>query len=139
MFFHRRQPSPLIKRAAKKELPPASRSSSRDTKKKAVAPAPSPKGAGAASTAARSKSGSVAAQKASAAAPKRKTPTPKAAGGGSASGLAAQVACPAPPTVEGGDGGQAMASQGGEGKEEGEKDTAVKQTKVSRFVRALEI
>ena len=139
MFFHRRQPSPLIKRAAKKELPPASRSSSRDTKKKAVAPAPSPKGAGAASTAARSKSGSVAAQKASAAAPKRKTPTPKAAGGGSASGLAAQVACPVPPTVEGGDGGQAMASQGGEGKEEGEKDTAVKQTKVSRFVRALEI
>lgn len=99
------QPS-SAKRVARKELPPASRPSSRDGngKKKAAAPA---------------------------AAPKRKTPTQKGAAGGSASGLAAAAACPLPTTAEGGDGGQGMVSQGGENEEEGDKRTAVKQTKVS--------
>lgn len=132
VFCHRRQPSPPIKRAAKKELPPTSRPSSRDAKKKAVAPAP--KGTTATAAAAGSKSGSVAAQKAAAAAaPKRKAPAPKATAAGSAGGLAAPVAGPVPATA-GGDGVQGVASQEDEGTGEGEKGTGVKQTKVSPFV-----
>eukprot|EP00903_Cladosiphon_okamuranus_P015361 g14187.t1 len=126
------KPSP-VRRAAKKEVPPASRPASRDGNKKAAAQVPAPKGAAAASTAAPSNSGSIAPKKAMAAAePKHKTPISKSAAGGSASGFAAADAFSLPTTAEIGDGGPGMAPQGDEGLEEGEKrTTTVKQTKAS--------